>query len=98
MIYLTTGIIDQYDNPKVDLECAVTKAYSQDILRSITQLAMSLVHTPVTIAGHPIGLDVRNAVQLQYNETSTALKSYAGKIGLQHALVIVLLIDLILID
>lgn len=95
MIYLTTGIIDQYDNPKVDLECAVAKAFSQDILRSITQLAMNLAHVPVTIAGHPIGLDIRNAIQLQCNETSVALKTYAGRIGLQHALVNTLLIDLI---
>lgn len=25
MIYFTTGLIDEYDNPKVDLETAITK-------------------------------------------------------------------------
>lgn len=87
MIYLTTGIIDQYDNPKVDLECIVTKAYSQDILRNITDFAMNLVNTSITVAGHPVGLDIRDAIQLQYMETSGALKSHAGQIGIQHAMV-----------
>lgn len=87
MIYLTTGIIDQYDNPKVDLECIVTKAYSQDILRNITDFAMNLVKTPTTVADHPVGLDLRDAIQLQYAETSGALKRHAGQIGIQHAMV-----------
>lgn len=85
MIYLNAGIIDKYDNPKVDLECAITKAYSQDILHNVTQFAMNLCGNPSTIIGHPIGLDVRNAIQLQYNETSNALKSYVGRVGLCHA-------------
>lgn len=87
MIYLTTGIIDQYDNPKVDMECIVTKAFSQDILRNITEFAMNLVNKSVTVAGHPVGLDIRDAIQLQYAETSGALKSHAGQIGIQHAMV-----------
>lgn len=87
MIYLNAGIIDMYDNPKVDLECAIAKAYSQDILRSLTQLAMNLIGTPVTIEGHSIDLDIRNAIQLQFNETSSALKSYVGRAGLKQAMV-----------
>lgn len=87
MIYLTTGIIDRYDNPKVDLECAITKAYSQDILRNLTRFAMNLIGTPVTIASHPVELDLRNAIQLQHNESSSILKEYVGRSGLQHAAV-----------
>lgn len=87
MIYLTTGIIDQYDNPKVNLECAVTKAYSQDVLRNVTDFALNLVNTPATVADHPVGLDIRDAIQLQHIETSGALKSHVGQIGLQHAMV-----------
>lgn len=90
MIYLNAQIIDQYDNPKVDLECAITKAYSQDILRNITKFAMDLIDTPVTIAGHSVDLDIRNAIQLQYNETSSTLKSYVGRVGIQHAMVNIL--------
>lgn len=87
MIYLTSGIIDQYDNPKVDLECIVTKAYSHDILRNITDFAMNLINTSVTVAGHPAGFDVRDAIQLQFNEPSATLKNYTGQIGTQQAMV-----------
>lgn len=87
MIYLTAGIIDRYDNPKVDFECAISKAYSQDILRRLTQFAMNLINTPATITSHPVELDLRNAIQLQYNETSSTLKSYVGRVGIQHAAV-----------
>lgn len=90
MIYLTTGIIDQYDNPKVDLECVVTKAYSQDILRNIADFALNLMKSPATVAGHEVGVDVRDAMQLQCDETNGALKNHAGRIGLQHAMVRVL--------
>lgn len=88
MIYLTAGIHDRYDNPKIDLECAITKAYSQDILRNITQFAMNLIDTPSTILAHPFGLDIRDVIQLQFNETSSALKTHVGRIGMQHAKVV----------
>lgn len=85
MIYLSAGIIDTYDNPKVDLECAITKAYSQDILRDLSEFALNLIDNPVTIKGHSIDLDVRNAIQLQHYETSNTLKRHVGRIGLLHA-------------
>lgn len=97
MIYLSAGIIDTYDNPKVDLECAVTKAYSQDILRNLTKFAMDLIDTPVTIEGHSVELDIRNSIQLQYYENSGALKRYAGRVGIQHTMVDICLSHLSLI-
>lgn len=84
MIYLSSGIIDMYDNPMVDLECAIAKAYSQDILRNLNRFAMHLMDIPVSIEDHSIAVDIRNTIQLQYNETSSALKSYVGRIGLQQ--------------
>lgn len=87
MIYLTTGIIDQYDNPKVDMESAITKAYSQDILQKLTKFAMHLINSPVTITGHSIELNVQNAIQLLHNETSLALKNYVTTSCLQYAAV-----------
>lgn len=87
MIYLTTAIFDQYDNPKVDMECAISKAYSQDILQNLTKFAMNLIATPVTIAGHSVDLDIQNAIQLQYNETSAVLKNYVATTGMTHATV-----------
>lgn len=87
MIYLTAGIIDQYDTPKVNVESALTKAYSQDILRDLTAFATKLMGPSVTIAGHPAGLEITKILQLQSNETSSDLKSHVGLVGLKHAAV-----------
>lgn len=87
MIYLTAGINDQYDNPKIDLECAITKAHSQDLLRKLNEFAMNVLDTPTTISSHPVGIDIRNTIQLQFNESSAILKNYVAKIGMQHATV-----------
>lgn len=85
MIYQSTGIIDIYDNPKVDLESAVTKAFSQDILKSLIEFALSLIGRPSTIQGEHIEHDIRNALMLQnLGGTSNSLKRYVAFKGLQH--------------
>lgn len=89
MIYLTTGTIDRFDNPKIDLESMVAKAYSHEILQNCSDFAISLMNTAATTAGHAGGLNIRDAMQLQCNETCGKLKKYAGRIGLQHAMVLV---------
>lgn len=83
MIYLTTGIIDQYDNPQVDLECAICKAFSQDILMKIAKTAINLMGTEATMQEC-----IQDAFQLNYTtETSDTLKRYVARVGLQHCLV-----------
>lgn len=88
MIYLTAGIIDEYDNPKVELECAATKAYSQDLLLSVANSALSIIGATATVRGHPIEQEIKNGIQLQYHrETSSSLKQYIAKIGMRHCFV-----------
>lgn len=87
MIYLTLGLVDQYDNPKVDLECAITKAYSQDLLQNVNKFMLNLLSSTATIEAHPNGFDIRDSLQLQCNETSFALKNFVGRAGTQHAVV-----------
>lgn len=83
MIYLTTGIIDQYDNPKVDLECAVCKAFSQDILMKIAKSTINIIGAEATMQEC-----IHDAFQLSYiTETSDTLKRYVARIGLQHCVV-----------
>lgn len=86
MIYMTAGIIDAYENPKVDLESSIVKAYSQECLLKISRAALNFFDHAVTTKGHPIEEDIRNAIQLQYHGESTqALKSYIGLAGLNHS-------------
>lgn len=88
MIYLTAGIIDEYDNPKVELECAATKAYSQELLWNVASFALNLIGMPATVVGHPIEQEIKNALHLQNcRETSGALKQYIGSVGLRYCFV-----------
>lgn len=88
MIYLSTGIIDEYDNPKVDLESAVTKAFSQDILKNLLEFAFSIMGGSATIGSEKIQKDLLNALQLlNVGGTSDALKKYVATKGIQHCVV-----------
>lgn len=88
MIYLTTGFVDEYDNAKIDLESAVTKAFSQDILLRCVQTALKLIGMPATTSTHPLQQNILDAVQLQNTvESSKALKEYVAHVGLQHCAV-----------
>lgn len=88
MIYLTTGIVDDYDNPKIDLEAAVTKAFSQDILMRCVQTAVHLIGMQATMSTHPLQQQILDALELQQMvESSKALKEYVAHVGLQHCAV-----------
>lgn len=88
MIYLTTGFVDTYDNPKIDLEAAVTKAFSQDILLRCVQTAVHLIGIQATTSNHPLQQNIHDALQLQNTiESSRALKEYVAHVGLQHCAV-----------
>lgn len=88
MIYMTTGIIDEYDNPKVVLETAVTKAFSQDILLRCVQTAIRLIGMQATTSTHPLHQNIQDALQLQnISESSKSLKEYVAFVGLQHCAV-----------
>lgn len=88
MIYMTTGFVDEYDNPKVVLEATVTKAFSQDILFRCVQTAIRLVGMQATTSAHPLHQNIQDALKIQNsNESSKALKEYAAFVGLQHSAV-----------
>lgn len=88
MIYHSTGNIDQFDNPKVDLESAATKALSQDVLKDLVEFSISLVGKSSTLDAEELGQDIRNAIQLQtLGGSSDALKKYIATKGLEHCVV-----------
>lgn len=88
MIYLTTGFVDVYDNAKIDLEAAVTKAFSQDLLLRCAQSAVQLIGMQATTSDHPLQQHIQDALQLQNTvESSKALKEYVAHVGLQHCAV-----------
>lgn len=86
MIYLTAGIVDSYENPKIDLESAIVKSFSLETMSRAVELLLDFPATSFVIKGHPLEEYIRNAVQLQFSHLSGAekLKSYIGLTGVQH--------------
>lgn len=85
MIYLTAGIVDAYENPKVDIESAIVKAFSLETMSQVAKLLLDFPASSFVIKGHPAEEYIRNAIQLQFSEESAEkLKSYIGLTGLQH--------------
>lgn len=85
MIYLTAGIEDSYENPKIDLESAIVKSFSQDLMARIVQLLLDFPAAAFVIKNNPFEEYIRNAMQLRFSKESTdKLKSFIGLAGLQH--------------
>lgn len=85
MIHLTAGIEDSYVNPKTDLESAIVKSFSLDIMSRVVQLLLDYPASAFLIKGNPSEEYIRNAIQLRFSKESTdKLKSNIGLAGLQH--------------
>lgn len=86
MIYLTAGIVDSYEKPKIDLETAIVKSFSLEIMSRVVKLLLDFPATSFVIKGHPSEEYIRNAIQLRFSKESEAekLKTYIGLTGLQH--------------
>lgn len=85
MIYLTAGIVDSYENPKIDLESAIVKAFSLETLSHVAQLLLDFPASAFVIKGHQCEEYIRNVTQLRFSKESTEkLKLHIGSAGIQH--------------
>lgn len=85
MIYLTAGIIDSYENPKIDLESAIVMAFSLETLSRVVQLLLDFPASAFVIKGHQCEEYIRNISQLRFSrESIEKLKLHIGSAGLQH--------------
>lgn len=82
MIYLTVGVMDAYENPKIDIESVIIKAFSMNMMSKVVKLMLNF---PAVINGQPSEEHIKNAIQLQFSgESIEKLKSFIGLSGLQH--------------
>ncbi|XP_055313012.1 complex I assembly factor ACAD9, mitochondrial-like [Sitodiplosis mosellana] len=86
MLYLTTGIMDKYDNTNIDLETAILKTYSQDQLLDMSIDLLNFVDSRVTLSEHPVNELIRNAIQLKFSESENRLKIHIGREGIHYRL------------
>ena len=86
MIYLTAGIVDQYEKPQVDLETAIIKVFTQQSLLEVATIGLNFLNAKATKKGHPLEQSIRDAVQLySQGEPLDAIKLFIGFSGLQWA-------------
>lgn len=86
MTYLTAGISDSYENPKIDVETAIVKSFSLDLIAHALELILSFPAASFGIKGHPCEEYIRNSSQLSlaWRAEAENLKIHIGLAGLQH--------------
>ena len=86
MIYLTTGIIDEYETPDVDVETSIIGVYAHEELLKLASLALNFMGPKSMIAGEPTETFLKDALQLYtHGEPIDSLSLFVGLAGVQHA-------------
>lgn len=86
MLYLTAGLMDEFNNQDVTLETAITKYYTLQQLYAISTQNLSLLGPASLHSGQPAELALRDSAQLwTQGESLTTLSMFIALSGLQHA-------------
>lgn len=86
MIYLTAGLLDEFDKQDVGLEAAITKYYSLTRLFENSSKSIDVIGPKSLVSGQPTEIAFRNALQLYtQSEPLESLRMYISLSGLQHA-------------
>nr|XP_019546574.2 acyl-CoA dehydrogenase family member 9, mitochondrial-like [Aedes albopictus] len=86
MIYLTTGLLDDFVGQDADMEAAITKAFTAEKLMEMAIQPLRFVGPQALTKGHPLEALFRNSVQFfGQSETIDSVKFFVALSGLQHA-------------
>ncbi|XP_055844455.1 complex I assembly factor ACAD9, mitochondrial [Episyrphus balteatus] len=86
MIYLTAGLLDEFDQQDVGMEAAVTKYYTLTRLFENSSKSIDVIGPKSLISGQPTEIAFRNALQLYtQSEPIDSLRMYISLTGLQYA-------------
>ncbi|KAL9914403.1 complex I assembly factor ACAD9, mitochondrial-like [Glossina fuscipes] len=85
MIYMTAGLLDEFQNPDVILETAITKYFSLKELLNLSISLLDLKGPKALLTGEMTERYLRDAMQLYvYGESITMLNAFIALVGLQH--------------
>ncbi|XP_055913856.1 complex I assembly factor ACAD9, mitochondrial [Eupeodes corollae] len=85
MIYLTAGLLDEFDQQDVGMEAAITKYYTLTRLFENSSKSVDVIGPKSLIAGEPTEIAFRNALQLYtQSEPLDSLRMYISLTGLQY--------------
>lgn len=86
MIYLTAGIMDEYEGVDVDLETAIIRIFAQQNLLSLGTFALNFMGPRALLAGDTSEAQLRDALQIYTSgESINSLLLFVGLSGMQHA-------------
>nr|XP_018911521.1 PREDICTED: acyl-CoA dehydrogenase family member 9, mitochondrial-like [Bemisia tabaci] len=86
MTYLTTSILDKYEDPDVDLESVATKVYAIKVMKEGVQECLDLLGSKGLLESFPFEQMLRDSrVQPLFNLSLDFSDVYIAAVGLQHA-------------
>ncbi|XP_065085447.1 complex I assembly factor ACAD9, mitochondrial [Ochlerotatus camptorhynchus] len=86
MIYLTTGLLDDFIGQDAEMEAAITKIFTAEKLMDMAIQPLRFVGQQALTKGHPLEALFRNSVQFfGQSETIDSVKFFVALSGLQHA-------------
>ncbi|XP_062550301.1 complex I assembly factor ACAD9, mitochondrial [Armigeres subalbatus] len=85
MIYMTTGLLDDFVGQDAEMEAAITKIFTAEKLMEIAIKPLKFVGPQALTKGHPLEALFRNSVQFfGQTETVDSVKLFVALSGLQH--------------
>ncbi|XP_055633695.1 complex I assembly factor ACAD9, mitochondrial [Toxorhynchites rutilus septentrionalis] len=85
MIYLTTGLLDDFIDQDAEMEAAITKVFMSEKLLEMSMLPLRLIGPQTLIKGNEFETLLRNAVQFfGRGETLDSIKFFIALAGLHH--------------
>lgn len=85
VLFKTIGMIDEFENPRVDVETAITALLAHESLKNTVDLALRFPNPLFLFDRHPLAEDIRNCVQLLLRgESPETLKTFVGTHGIEH--------------
>uniref|UniRef100_A0A1Q3FDR2 Putative very-long-chain acyl-coa dehydrogenase n=1 Tax=Culex tarsalis TaxID=7177 RepID=A0A1Q3FDR2_CULTA len=85
MIYMTTGLLDDFDGQDAEMEAAITKIFTGEQLLRLALLPLAFVGPQALVKGSPFEQLLRDSLQFfGHGESLDSIKFYVAIAGLQH--------------
>lgn len=85
MIYMTTGLLDDFVGQDAEMEAAITKIFTAEKLMNLAVQPLKFIGPQALNKGHPLEALFRNSVQFfGQTETVDSIKFFVALSGLQH--------------
>ncbi|XP_058443837.1 complex I assembly factor ACAD9, mitochondrial [Malaya genurostris] len=86
MIYLTTGLLDDFHGQDADMEVAITKAFTAEKLLRMALMPLRFIGPQALVKGNSLEAVLRDSIQFAgHGETIDAIKLFVALAGVQHA-------------